>query len=235
MVAPRRRAPWPPWRDNRRVALAVIGVAAALGAAVLWSRGVERPDLASAARAAALVAWFALLMAAIRLPPRPRAPRVGGTALLRASLPRRLSTPLVIGPALVLVAWRVHADGAGPAAKLLAAALSAAAVAWLLVSALRGHPELLLRPDGVEIHARGGGGLLRWDQIRAVRVETYRRHAGLVLLGAEGSPSAGVSAWLDGVPELASELLARAPATAIDDPDVRAALEALARDLERGR
>ncbi len=232
MDAPRRRAPWPPWRDNRRIALTVIGVAAAVGAAVLFRRGGERPDLAAAARAAALLAWFALLMAAVRLPPRPRAPRVGGTAVLRASLVRRLATTLVIGPALALVAWRVHADGAGPAARLLAA-LTVAVIALLLVSALRGHPGFRLRPEGLEVRGRRGGGLLVWDRIRAVRVETYRRHAGLVLLGAEGSPSAGVSAWLDGVPELAAELLARAPAAALSEPGVRTALEALARELER--
>lgn len=234
MTDPQRSAPWPPWRDRRRAVLAALGVLAAVGAAVLWSRGAGRADLAAGARAAALLAWFALLMAAIRLPPRPRAPRVGGAGVLRASLPRRLSTPLVIGPALALVAWRVHAEGMGPAAKLVAA-LSAVAVAGLLLSALRGQPELLLRPEGLEVRTRRGGGLLGWDRIRAVRVETFRRHAGLVVLGAEGSPSAGVSAWLDGVPELASELLARAPAAALSGPGVRAALEALARELEPRR
>jgi hypothetical protein len=234
MIPAPRRAPWPPWKENRRVALAVIGAAAALGAAVLWSRGGHRPDLAAAGRAAALLAWFALLMAIVRLPPRPRAPRQDGTAVLRASLPRRLAMPLVIGPALALVAWRVHADQPWPAGAILAA-LAVAVIAGLLVAALRGPREFLLRPDGLELRSRPGGGLLRWDRIRAVRVETYRRHAGLVLLGAEESPSVGVSAWLDGAPELAAELLAHAPASALADPAVHAALEALARELQPGR
>lgn len=233
MVPPRSRAAWPPWKDRRRIALAAIAAVAAPGAIALWIAGGDRPDLAAGARAAGLLAWFAFLMAAIRLPPRPRAPREGGTAVLRASLARRLAMPLVLGPALALVAWRVRAEQPG-AAGAAVVALTVAVVAALLLAALRGRREFVLRPEGLELRGRDGG-LLRWERIRAVRVEAYRRHAGLVLLGDEESPSAGVSAWLDGTPELAGELLAHAPASALSPPEVRAALEVLASELRQGR
>ncbi len=233
MVAPpRRRAPWPPWNDRRRPALAILAVAAALAAAALRARGGGRPDLAGAARAAGLLAWFALLMLVIRLPPRARAPREGGVPVLRASLARRLSLPLAIGPALALVAWRVVEDEPG-ATGAWVAGLTALIIAALLAAALRGPRALRIVPEGLE--PRGSGAVLRWDQIRAVQIRTYRRHAGLVVLGAPGGPSAGVSVWLDGTPELASELLIRAPADALSDPEVRAAIETLAGELRRGR
>lgn len=230
LASPRRRAPWPPWRERRRPALAIVAVAAALAAVALWTRGGGRPDLAGAARAAALLAWLSLVMLAIRLPPRARAPREDGVPVLRASLARRLSVPLVIGPALGLVAWRALAEQPGAGGRW-AAGLSAAVVAAFLVGALRGQRAVRILPAGLEPRGRGGA-VLRWERIRAVRIQTWRRHAGLVLLGEEGSPSVGVSVWLDGSPELAAELLARAPAGALSDPEVRAALEALAR--ERG-
>lgn len=232
VAAPRRRAPWPPWTERRRSALAIIAVAAALATAALWARGGGRPDLAGAARASGLLAWFALLMLVIRLPPRARAPREGGVPVLRASLARRLSLPLAIGPALGLVAWRVLEEEPG-ATGAWAAGLTGLVIAGLVVAALRGSRALRILPDGLEPRGRAGA-VLRWEQIRAVHVQTYRRHAGLVVLGAAGSPSAGVSVWLDGTPELASELLARAPAGALSDPEVRAALETLAGELRRG-
>ena len=205
--------------------LAVLAAASALGSAALWSRGAGRPDLVGLARAAAVLAWFALVMLLVRLPPRARAPREGGARVLRASLARRLSLPLAIGPALGLVAWRVLADEPGTAGRW-AAAFTALIVAGLTFAALRGTRAVRLLPEGLE--PRGRGAVLRWERIRAVRIQTYRRHAGLVLLGVEGSPSVGVSVWLDGTPELAAELLARAPAEALSDPEARSALEALA-------
>src|SRR5512146_2330574 len=174
MVAARRTAPWPPWRERRRVVLAVLAAASALGSAALWSRGAGRPDLVALARAAALLAWFALVMLLVRLPPRARAPREGGARVLRASLARRLSLPLAIGPALGLVAWRVLADEPGPAGRW-AAAFTALIVAGLTVAALRGPRALRLLPEGLEPRGRGGA-VLRWEGIRAVRIQTYRRH-----------------------------------------------------------
>lgn len=232
MVAARRPAPWPPWRERRRAVLAVLAGASALGAAALWTRGAGRPELVGLARAAALLAWFALVMLLVRLPPRARAPRAGGARVLRASLARRLSLPLAIGPALGLVAFRVLAEDPGRAGRW-AAAVTALVVAGLTVMALRGTRAVRLLPEGLEPGGRGGA-VLRWERIRAVRIQTYRRHAGLVLLGMEGSPSVGVSVWLDGTPELAAELLARAPAQALADPEARAALEALAAEARRG-
>jgi hypothetical protein len=49
----------------------------------------------------------------------------------------------------------------------------------------------------------------------------------------DGSPSVGVSVWLDGTPELAAELLARVPEAALADPEARRALEALAAEARR--
>lgn len=210
--------------------LAVLAAASALASAALWARGGGR-ELVGLARAAALLAWFALVMLLVRLPPRARAPREGGVRVLRASLARRLSVPLVIGPALGLVAWRALAEQPGAGGRW-AAGLSAAVVAAFLVGALRGQRVVRILPAGLEPRGRGGA-VLRWERIRAVRIQTWRRHAGLVLLGEEGSPSVGVSVWLDGTPELAAELLARAPPEALADPEVRGALEALAADARR--
>lgn len=234
MVAPAHRAAWPPWTENRRAGLAAAAAAAALGALALFGRGAGRPDLLAAGKAAVVVAWFALLMAGIRLPPRPRARRERGRAVLRASLLRRLSTPLLLAPVLGLVAWRIQADQPG-AVGLALAGLLGAAVALLVLSALRHRREFVLRVDGLEAHAGRGAAFLPWAGIRAVRVEAWRRHAGLVLLGGEGSPSFGVSAWLDGSAELAAALLAHAPAEALAGAGVREALEALAGELEKRR
>jgi hypothetical protein len=231
MVAARRSAPWPPWRERRRAVLAVLAAASALASAALWVRAEARPELGGLARAAALLAWFALVMLLVRLPPRARAPREGGAAVLRASLARRLALPLAIGPALGLVALRMLADERGAAGRW-AAAFTALVVAGLTLAALRGTRALRLLPEGIEPRGRDGA-VLRWERIRAVRIETYRRHAGLVLLGMDGSPSVGVSVWLDGTPELAAELLARAPAEALADPEARSALEALAAEARR--
>ncbi|ACL66916.1 conserved hypothetical protein [Anaeromyxobacter dehalogenans 2CP-1] len=235
-LARRRRAAWPPWKENRRLALSVAAVALVVGAAVLWGRGDGRADVALAAQAAALFGWFALLMVAVRRPPRARAPRhASGAALLRAGIARRLAFPLLLAPALGAVAVRAVREQPG-AAGLGLAGLVALGVVFLVASALRSGRAFRLGEDGLELRLRGRpAALLRWTRIREVRVETWRAHAGLVLLGEEGSPSLGVSAWLDGSAELAAALLQRAPARALDGPGTREALQALAGELGPGR
>lgn len=230
----RRRAVWPPWKENRRLALVGVAAALALLAAVLWGRAGGRPDLAFAARAFGLLAWFALLMAMVRRAPRARAPRdASGAAILRAALPRRLALPLLLAPALGAVGARALEVQPG-AGGIALAALAAAVVLGLAASALRQQRSFRLGEEGLELRLHGRpAALLRWDRIRAVRVETWRSHSGLVLLGEEGSPSLGVSAWLDGSAELAAAVLQRAPAGALDGPGTRGALQALAGALGR--
>ncbi|ABC83203.1 hypothetical protein [Anaeromyxobacter dehalogenans] len=235
MLARRRRAAWPPWKENRRVALSVAAVALAIGAVVLWGRGTGRPDVALAAQAAALLGWFALLMVAVRRPPRARAPRdASGAAILRAGLARRLAFPLLLAPALGAVAVRAVREQPGAAGFGLAG-LAALVVLFLALGALRPARAFRLGEDGLELRLRGRpAALLPWSRLREVRVETWRAQAGLVLLGEEGSPSLGVSAWLDGSAELAAALLLRAPARALAGPGTREALEALAGGLGPG-
>lgn len=206
---------------------------AVLGAGMVTAaRSGDRADLAALGRLAVVGAWFGGLMLLLRRPPRPRAPRVGGVPVLRASAVRRLALPLVLLPLVVLVVQRAFQEGTRGGVIALGAFAGMAGLAWL---ATRADRRFHLTDRGVELHVRGARLLLPYDRIREVQVATYRRHAGLVLVGEEGHPGLGISAWLDGIAELARALLERAPARALDGPGVREALEELIRASDGAR
>jgi hypothetical protein len=219
---------FPPWAENRRVAV-VFAVALAASVALPLSGLLQpdgRADPGAALRLGGLAAWAAVVMIVTRWPPPALAARQGGVPVVRRSPVRRLSGLAFAGPIAVAVVLR---DG-GLAAPVKA--LAALLLGGLAVLDLLGRPQTyaLLR-DGVEARLPGAPPrLLRWDAIRAVRVEAGRRYAGIVLSG--GGIALGVSAWLDGSAELAAEVLARAPARALATPGVRDGLEALAAPLD---
>jgi hypothetical protein len=215
---------WPPWKQSRRAALGAAAVALALGAGALVAAAGEGSDRADLARLVALAAWFAAMMWALRRRPRTAAPREQGVPVLRASAPRRFALPLLLLPLAALAVTRAAHEGGNAAAAGGLGALVVAGLAWM---ATRADRRFALLAEGLELRVRGGRALLRFEEIREVRVEVYRRHAGVVLIGGPGAPSLGLSAWLDGVPELARALLGAAPPSALD-AEARARLEALA-------
>jgi hypothetical protein len=220
---------WPPWKQSRRAALTAAAVAVALGAGALVAVAGRGSDRAELARVVALAAWFAAMTWALRRRPRATAPREQGVPVLRASAPRRFALPLLVLPLALLAVTRAAQEGGNATAAGGLGVLVVAGLAWI---ATRGDRRFALLPGGLELRMRGGRALLRFDELREVRVQVYRRHAGLVLIGGPGAPSLGLSAWLDGVPELARALLGAAPPAALG-PEARARLEALAAPYSR--
>jgi hypothetical protein len=230
-LAAARPAPraWPPWKENHRLAL-ILALAAAFVASVLCApRGRAAP--AAAMVGAWLLGWLAALLFLARLPPRPDARREPGALLLGVSPVRRLALPLLLAPAAFAVGARA-VTSRGSAGPLLLLAALVAGMGALALLALREDRRFRITSDGLELRLRGGGqARIPWEQVRSVRVQPGRSQARIVVFGGEGTPSARVSAWLDGSADLAAALLARAPAAALEAPGVREALEALARAL----